>query len=720
MVESLRNVLKSYWGYDTFLPLQREAMESVMAGRDSLVVLPTGAGKSLCYQAPALCMNGLGVVVSPLISLMKDQVDGLTQCGIAAAAVNSTMSADERRAVARRIRDGSLKLLYAAPERLLADKTLEFLQQQPVSFFAIDEAHCISSWGHDFRPEYRELRRLRDVFPGVAIHAYTATATERVREDIAQQLALRDPQVLAGSFRRRNLTYHVARREGALNQVCSVIDRHRGQSGIVYCISRAECDETSRRLNELGYRTLPYHAGMTDDARRANQDAFIHERVETIVATVAFGMGIDKSNVRYVVHAGMPRSLENYQQESGRAGRDGLEAECWLLYSAQDRMLWRRIISDLPDEPRASAERAMDTVADYCTGVGCRHAALLSYFGEQLDESCQACDVCLGTLQQVDDALTIAQQIGSCVMRVRERFGASHVAQVLKGSRAKQIIRFQHDRLSTWGLLSKYRRGDVLDWIDQLVQQDMLKRTGEYPVLSVTPRGHAMLRGDETPKLLRAVKQRLATTPTDLVDSWEGVDRNLFQALRELRSAHAESRHVPSYIIFSDATLRDLARRRPSSLERLRSVYGVGEKKATEFGPAFIRAIVAYCAEYNVDLDPPVESPGAELTPQRRAARQETERRAFELFRAGIAVEQVAEQIERAVSTTCGYLMNFIAKDRITDATRWLDPYEIERIELAADYAATDRLKPIHDALHAEVDYEHIRITLACRANRTN
>jgi ATP-dependent DNA helicase RecQ len=321
-------------------------------------------------------------------------------------------------------------------------------------------------------------------------------------------------------------------------------------------------------------------------------------------------------------------------------------------------------------------------------------------------------------LAQVDDPLIIAQKIVSCVLRVGEGFGASHVAKVLTGSREKRIMEWRHDRLSTWGLLAEYRRGDVSDWIEQLIQQEFLARTGEFHLLSVTPRGRAMLRGDLTPTLLRAAKRRLATTPTDLIDSWEGVDRGLFQALRELRREHAEALQVPSYLVFSDATLRDIARRRPSTIERFRGVYGVGEKKATVFGSAFVRDVVAYCREYGVELDPVVDEPDAEPTPARRDRIQEIEGRAFALFRAGAAIADVAEQLDRARSTTRGYLMNFIAHDRIADATRWVDPYEIQRIELAADYASTDRLKPIHDALHGEVDYEQIRITLACRANR--
>ena len=348
-VSNLLTNLKKYWGYPGFRPLQREAMTLVMSDRDSLVVLPTGGGKSLCYQVPAVSRNGLALVVSPLISLMKDQVDSLQAVGISAACINSMQTAQDKRDVAGLIRRRELKLLYIAPERLVQPQTIEFLQGAGVSFIAIDEAHCISQWGHDFRPEYRQLRCLKEAFPNAAVHGYTATATEQVRADIAEQLGIADAEILVGSFDRPNLRYRVERRTDPVGQLQRILQRHKGESGIVYCISRKNVDSTSESLNRLGFRTLPYHAGMSDSDRRKNQEAFIDEEVNIIVATVAFGMGIDKSNVRFVIHAEMPRSLENYQQESGRAGRDGLEAECCLLYAANDADTWEFLMKDTED-----------------------------------------------------------------------------------------------------------------------------------------------------------------------------------------------------------------------------------------------------------------------------------------------------------------------------------------------------------------------------------
>ncbi len=710
--DALQHVLKTYWGFDDYLPLQREAMQCVLEDRDSLVVMPTGGGKSLCYQAPAMCRDGLAVVVSPLVALMKDQVDGLRTNGVPAAAVNSTLAADQKRDIVRQIESGRLRLLYMSPEKLLAPRTLEFLQDRRVSFFAIDEAHCISAWGHDFRPEYRDLCRLRECFPGIAIHAYTATATEQVRRDIVAQLGLR-AAVLVGDFRRPNLQYHVARRERGLNQVCSVIDRFRGQSGIVYCITRADVDKTCVVLREMGYSVLPYHAGMCDDDRTRNQDAFLAEQVDTIVATIAFGMGIDKSNVRYVVHAGMPKSLENYQQESGRAGRDGVEAECWLLYSGGDAMKWKRVFEQSSSDARTAAEAALEKINAYATSVTCRHASLIEHFGQSWDEGpCNACDVCLGKLEVVEDALVIGQKIISCVLRVRERFGADYISLVLTGSREQRIRSAGHDQLSTWGILSEFRRQDVRQWIEQLVNQGFLRKDGEYHVVCVTNEGRRLLAGEVDPILMRPPKETRTQTPASVIDSWEGVDQGVFDALRQLRRDEATRRSVPAYIVFSDATLRDMARRRPSTVERLLDVRGVGQQKSADFGPQFVECIVAYCRQHGVAMDVQPESITRDSSPSAVAVQS------FPLFDEGLSAEEAATRLGRALSTTYGYLESYIRQRRITDPARWVSRRELEQVAVVVQHAGAERLKPIHEALHGRVDYERIRIVLACLANQ--
>jgi ATP-dependent DNA helicase RecQ len=535
LAKPLLSNLKQYWGYPGFRALQREAMSLVMSDQDSLVVLPTGGGKSLCYQVPAISRDGLALIVSPLISLMKDQVDSLQSVGISAACINSMQTNREKIEVADKIRRRELKLLYIAPERLVQTKTVEFLQSAGVSFVAIDEAHCISQWGHDFRPEYRQLRNLKTIFPGISVHGYTATATEHVRADIVEQLGLTNCDILVGSFDRPNLQYRVERRTDAIGQIQRILNRHKGESGVIYCISRKNVDATSEALNRLGFRTLPYHAGMPDEDRRKNQDAFIDEDVNIIVATVAFGMGIDKSNVRFVIHAEMPRSLENYQQESGRAGRDGLEADCVLLYAANDVDTWEFLMQDTEDPAVLDAGReSLQAMKQYCVSTRCRHAQLVEHFGQILEASnCGACDFCLKEMEPVSDSLIVGQKILSCVVRQGERFGAAYTAQVLRGSKAKRIVENGHDKLTTHGLMKDESEPQLRNWIDQLLSQGFLRQAGEFNCLEVTPSGRLLLKGQQTPTLLRT---RVADSAQPFEDPWSGVDRDLFEELRAMRT----------------------------------------------------------------------------------------------------------------------------------------------------------------------------------------
>jgi len=580
-------------------------MECVCRGRDSIVVLPTGGGKSVCFQAPALLLPGLTLVVSPLLSLMKDQVDSLLENGIPAARLDSSMSTPEKSEAFDRLRGGELKLLYVSPERLVMPEFLSFLKTKRITSVAVDEAHCVSMWGHDFRPEYRQLRILRAEFPGVPIGAYTATATANVRKDIEEQLCLNRPQVLVGRFDRPNLLYRVRRRTNTFKQVHEVLERHPRESGIVYCIRRADVDEMCAQLAGRGCRVVPYHAGMTDDARKKNQDAFIEENVDTIVATIAFGMGIDKSNVRYVIHSGMPKSLENYQQESGRAGRDGLEAECMLFYSGGDYLTWKQILEGNEAQAKEIGIAKLGQMYRYCGGVGCRHRALVNYFGQDLDqERCQACDICLGEIEGVPDALVLSQKILSSVIRQGERFGADYTAGVLIGSREERILANRHDQLSTYDLLGEHSRSEVRDWIEQLVEQDCIERFGEYGVLRLTEKGRRVLKGRERPLLLEPAKKKKAAPKLPVArDSWEGVDRGLFEELRTLRRELAAQRSLAAYIVFGDAALRDMARKRPSTPAAFLRVSGVGEKKLEQYGEAMLKAIREYCLANSLSMD---------------------------------------------------------------------------------------------------------------------
>ena len=612
MMQKVREAIRKYWGFDGFLPLQEEAIASVLADRDSVVVAPTGGGKSLCYQAPAVVMDGLAVVISPLISLMKDQVDTLIENGVRAARIDSTQTPEERSDAMARLRQGALDLLYVSPERLLMNGFLDTVRSARVAFVAVDESHCVSMWGHDFRPEYRRLNLLREALPGVAVHAYTATATSRVREDIARQLELRDPEILVGSFFRPNLVYRVARRTSLVAQVTDVIDRHPGRSGIVYCIRRKDVDALCAELCQRGHKAAPYHAGLEDEERKANQERFINDDVQVIVATVAFGMGIDKPDVRFVVHAGAPKSLEHYQQETGRAGRDGLEADCLLLHGPGDFVTWRFILdkSEMADDAREVALTKLHDMQGYAGSVSCRHAALVGYFGQSLPASngdgCGACDACLGEIETMPQALVTAQKVLSCVVRLRESWGAGHVVKVLTGASDKRLLERGHDTLTTYGLLKGHKQTTVRDWVEQLAGQGFLERRGEFGVLGVTEAGWRVIRGEEEPILTAPAPDRKREPRRRgrvEVQSWEGVDEGLFEALRTTRLEIARARHVPPYVIAHDATLRDMARLRPSSLEGMMDVSGMGKRKVGHYGEAFLEVLDAYCRENGLSRD---------------------------------------------------------------------------------------------------------------------
>ena len=597
----LLEILEKYWGYSSFRPLQLEAMEAVMADHDSLLVLPTGGGKSLCFQAPAIAREGLAIVVSPLISLMKDQVDTLVGNGVSAAYYNSGMSSEARTEVTRGIRDGRYRMLYVAPERLVGDGGdgfLKLLESNPVSFIAVDEAHCISQWGHDFRTEYRQLARLRERWPSVSMHAYTATATARVRRDIIDQLGLRDAAELVGSFDRPNLVYRVLARATLKAQILDVLGRHRGQAGIIYCTSRKEVDSLSQWLNDTGWRSRPYHAGLPDDERSRNQDAFLNEEVDLVVATVAFGMGIDRSDVRFVIHSGAPQSLEHYQQESGRAGRDGLEAECVLIASGADFLKWRVMLEK--NGEMSDARRALlRDMERYAASVGCRHKRLVGYFGEQFTkDDCGACDYCLGELETMADAVTIARKVLSCVARVGQRFGAAHVSNVLRGSASEQVRSRGHHELSVFGLMTDASIDELRGYIDQLLAHGLLQQGGdEYPILQLTAEGLALLKdAGAQPDLSlarqkRPEKGRLPKRARVETEGWDGVDRELFERLRAMRMQVARKRGVPPYVIFHDTTLREIARTKPATIEELRHVKGVGDRKSADLGELILSII---------------------------------------------------------------------------------------------------------------------------------
>ncbi|MBL8862223.1 MAG: DNA helicase RecQ [Planctomycetes bacterium] len=616
--EDVVHHVRHAFGFDALRPIQEAAVRATLAGRDVVVVMPTGGGKSLCFQAPALVRAGLTVVVSPLIALMEDQVAGLVENGVAAAQLTSSQTPEERREVERRIARGGLQLLYVAPERLAAEGFLAWLEQSGMSALAVDEAHCISHWGHDFRPEYRLVGEVRARFPHVPILALTATATPEVRADIVRNLGLADPLVLVGGFDRPNLTYRVLPRRDLVEQVMSVIARHAGEAGIVYCLRRSDVDELSADLRARGVSCAGYHAGMDGAERTRVQRAFLQEELDVVVATVAFGMGIDRSDVRFVVHASLPKGVEQYSQETGRAGRDGLPAECVLFYGGADFHGWKTLMElsarDARAEGQASAgsdlERQLERLGhmwSLATGAVCRHQVLAGYFGQELPVpagGCRACDVCLGEIAHVPEGAVIAQKILSAVVKTGQRYGAAHVADVLRGADTARIRQTGHDLLSVYGLLRAQSLADVRSWIDQLVGLGHLRvADGEYPTLFLSKSGVEAMHARVPVTLYVPARPKSsgskrggsgassAARSAALDEAGPGVDEALFGRLRELRRSLAKERGVPPYLIFNDRTLAEMAAKKPRTIEELLRVKGVGDKKAADLGEEFLRAI---------------------------------------------------------------------------------------------------------------------------------
>lgn len=611
---AIAHVLRDTFGLDALRPLQREAILAGIEGRDALVVLPTGGGKSLCYQLPPLVTGKLTVVVSPLIALMKDQLDGLRLLGYPAVAAHGNLDAKERRELQRELRGDALRLLFVAPERLFLDGFLSQLTDLDVGAFAIDEAHCISQWGHDFRPEYRRLAELRDVFPGVPFQAFTATATPRVREDVVQQLRLREPEVHVGTFDRPNLTYRVLPRVDLVDQVAEAVQRHPDAAAIVYCISRKDTEALAESLRKRRIDARAYHAGMTADERNEVSERFRDERLSVVVATVAFGMGIDRGDVRLVVHAALPKSVEGYQQETGRAGRDGLPSECLLLYSAADAAKWRQIMERSATETGSAPEvleaqlSLLYEMQRFANRPTCRHAMLSRYFGQDYPhDDCGACDVCLKELEPVPDAHVIAQKILSAVVRTGQRFGMRHVIDVLRGSRTQNVVDRGHDAIPTFGLLKELAASTIANFVDQLIDAgDLLRTDGEYPVLQLTPRSREVLTSERQAvlvlpqKALEAAPQRTrkgrgrSRSAAGAESGDAAASPELFEHLRALRREIARELHVPPYLVCGDVTLEQMAADRPKNESELLRVKGIGPKKAEAFGQRFLEAIAAF------------------------------------------------------------------------------------------------------------------------------
>jgi len=593
----LAATLKQYFGFDSFRPLQEQIIRDALAGKDVFALLPTGGGKSLCFQFPALVQPGLTIVVSPLISLMKDQVDAMQAGGIAATFLNSALAPDEGRQRLRGLHTGKFRLLYVAPERLMLSGFLDDLRKWNVNLIAIDEAHCVSEWGHDFRPEYRQLAELREKFPNVPMMALTATATDRVRRDIIGHLKLRDPNCYVASFNRPNLTYRVVPKARPYDQILEFVRARANESGIVYCQSRKSAERVAVRLNEDGIRAAPYHAGLTGQERAQNQELFLRDEVRLICATIAFGMGINKPNVRYVVHYDLPKNIEGYYQETGRAGRDGLPSDCLLLFSAGDVIKQTQFIDEKPSAEEQKIARAqLQQMVHYAESSECRRAALLRYFGEEWpEENCAACDNCLAPRETFDGTL-VAQKFLSCVYRIREKngfgFGLNHIVDVLLGGDTENVRKWRHHEVSTYGVGKEMTRAEWQAIGRELVRLGHLRQTSEkFTTLELTPGGRMALTQRKTITLTKPAtvperaKHRAGEIPCD--DA-------LFERLRSVRRRLADVRDVPAYIIFSDVALREMANKYPTTELEFGRISGVGKQKLREFAQIFLAEIMDY------------------------------------------------------------------------------------------------------------------------------
>ncbi len=704
----MHDLLKKHFGYDNFLPLQEEIIACVLKQRDALVIMPTGGGKSLCYQLPALQFDGLTLVISPLIALMKDQVDALKSNGIAAAFINSTQPYAEMSRIRAQAQQGDLSILYIAPERLALPGFQNFLETLKVSLIAVDEAHCISEWGHDFRPDYRTLGDLRCSLPHVPFIALTATATGRVRRDIITQLDLDEPQIFIASFDRANLNYTVRPKRNTFGALLDLLEKNRGESTIIYCFSRKDTELVAANLSDEGFDALPYHAGLNAEVRSETQEKFIHDEVSIIVATIAFGMGIDKSDIRLIVHYDLPKSIEGYYQETGRAGRDGLPSDCVLFYSYGDKIKQDFFIDQIEDETaRQNAQEKLAQIIAFCDSQACRRKYLLGYFGQNWDsENCGGCDICLAS-KETFDATIIAQKALSAIIRTGERFGIGHITQILRGANTRRIRELGHAKLSVYGIVNDFSDDDLKEITALLIAKSFLLKKGrEYPTLGITETGRNFLKNRE--KLTLTRRKRAEEIPPDSRTALD-YDKALFEELRRLRSRIASERNVPPYIIFSDATLQQMAYYIPQNRESLSRISGVGAVKLEQLGDTFLPIIRNHAHMHNLtERNIPSQRRDKSRNVRRNSSTYDLTK---QLVQQGLSLAEVAKQRGLTKGTITSHIERLIHAGEDLDLRPLMPPSErFEKIKTTFYNSDGTALSLVKAHLGDDYAYDEIRI----------
>jgi len=715
MIKEARSKLNNVFGFEDFRPLQEDIISNVMDEKDSLVIMPTGGGKSLCYQIPALLFDGLTVVVSPLISLMKDQVEQLQQYDIPAIYLNSSLTEQEYEHNIQRLKNKEIKLLYLAPETLLMERTRNLLSDQNVDLFTIDEAHCISEWGHDFRPDYRELTKVRDDFPNATCLALTATATPRVRQDIKEVLEFEESDTFLASFDRKNLFLKVADKEDPVEQTLDFLYTRKKQSGIIYCFSRKQVEELFVELKKAGHSVKPYHAGLSKKLRNRNQELFIRDDISIIVATIAFGMGIDKPNVRFVMHYDMPKNIESYYQQIGRAGRDGLRSDCLLLYSRSDKQKIQYFINQKEGKEKKVAEKHLKDLMKFLESDECRRVPLMKYFGETYEnDECGMCDNCLSVDAEVEDLTVQAQKILSCIARTNEEFDAYYIADILRGSTKEKVLENGHDELSTYNIGNEWAKEHWILLARLLVKQEYLSREEQHGALHITTQGKAVLEGKEN--VFGVLDRKDTVVDDDAIDRTSAdvennYDKDLFEQLRNKRKELADQQSVPPHAIFPDTTLMEMAYYYPQSKDNLIPIYGVGSVKLKKYGTDFLKIINKYCRAN--DIQENTES--LQEKKEKQQAHGEPYRRIGKEYNAGKSIDHLAEQFGVKDVTIIKHLKkylkegNSIRPEGIVKASSLSTRKRDEVLEVMDD-VPTHMLRKVYTELDKSVSYSELRI----------